>query len=121
MDKEVEKINELSLSYREMADKPIEWIAMDRAVNRIAAKMVIPYPPGIPLLMPGEKITSERIQLIRNYLQGKNARFQGGDEQFKAGKVAIFSHSLLITTCPSAIIILQNVQSTEGVKCEGYL
>ena len=35
------------------------------SVGRIAAEWVIPYPPGIPLLAPGELITVE----IVDYLQ----------------------------------------------------
>lgn len=42
----------------------------------IAADMVIPYPPGIPLLMYGEKITTEHIKQI-SYLEETGARFQG--------------------------------------------
>lgn len=28
-------------------------------VGRISANMILPYPPGVPLLMPGEMITEE--------------------------------------------------------------
>ena len=28
-------------------------------VGRVAANMILPYPPGVPLLMPGEMITEE--------------------------------------------------------------
>lgn len=42
----------------------------------IAADMVIPYPPGIPLLMYGEEITTEHIEQI-SYLEETGARFQG--------------------------------------------
>lgn len=33
----------------------------------IATEMVVPYPPGIPLVMPGEEITKEVIELIQYY------------------------------------------------------
>ena len=64
---EMDKINELSLTYKEMVDRPFVWVSMDQAVGMIAAKMLIPYPPGIPLLMPGEKVTSEQVLIIQNY------------------------------------------------------
>ena len=89
MGKDMDKINELSLTYKEMDDRPFVWVSMDQAAGKIAAKMLIPYPPGIPLLMPGEKVTSEQVLLIQNYLL-TNARFQGGDEQLKVGKIAVF-------------------------------
>ena len=42
----------------------------------IAAEMVIPYPPGIPLIMYGEKITHRTYKA--NYSFRENgARFQG--------------------------------------------
>ncbi|MEK3870527.1 Orn/Lys/Arg family decarboxylase [Paenibacillus sp. FSL M7-0831] len=34
-----------------------EAIPLDACAGRVAAEMVIPYPPGIPILYPGERIT----------------------------------------------------------------
>lgn len=45
-------------------------IPLSNAVGAIAAELVTPYPPGIPVLAPGEVITSERI----DYLQAVYAR-----------------------------------------------
>jgi arginine/lysine/ornithine decarboxylase len=39
-------------------------IRLTEAFNRISAEMIVPYPPGIPLILPGEKITLEMIQYI---------------------------------------------------------
>lgn len=36
-------------------------------LNKISAVMVLPYPPGVPLIMPGEKIT-EDSKAVLNYL-----------------------------------------------------
>lgn len=36
-----------------------EKISWDQAVDLIAGEAIIPYPPGIPLICPGEKITLE--------------------------------------------------------------
>jgi lysine decarboxylase len=33
-------------------------------VGRIAAEVVAPYPPGIPLLVPGEMITAETLAAL---------------------------------------------------------
>ena len=35
------------------------------AENLVCARPVTPYPPGVPLLWPGEKITRAHIELIR--------------------------------------------------------
>jgi lysine decarboxylase len=32
---------------------------LENLVGRISANMILPYPPGVPLLMPGEMITEE--------------------------------------------------------------
>lgn len=36
-----------------------ERISFSRAENRIAAEAVVPYPPGVPALWPGERITGD--------------------------------------------------------------
>lgn len=38
-----------------------EWVPLSSAINRIAAKPVIPYPPGIPLVALGELINRDVI------------------------------------------------------------
>jgi arginine/lysine/ornithine decarboxylase len=37
------------------------------AAGSISSEMASPYPPGIPILLPGEVITSEIIELIYFY------------------------------------------------------
>ncbi len=36
-----------------------EEIYLEEAVGRVNANMILPYPPGVPLVMPGEMITEE--------------------------------------------------------------
>ncbi|HZH94123.1 MAG TPA: arginine / lysine / ornithine decarboxylase, partial [Tissierellaceae bacterium] len=36
-----------------------EQIKLEDAIGRVSAAPIIPYPPGIPLLVPGEEITQE--------------------------------------------------------------
>ena len=48
----------------------------DGTSGRTAAEMVIPYPPGIPILYPGEVITVEVVQYLSK-LVTLGARFQG--------------------------------------------
>ena len=38
-----------------------EWVPLSLASNRIAARSLIPYPPGIPIVVPGERIDSDVI------------------------------------------------------------
>ncbi len=57
-----------SLSPREAYFSPTETVAFDRGCDRLSAELVCPYPPGIPLLMPGEAISPsilDRLQQLR--------------------------------------------------------
>lgn len=47
------------------------WIDMEAAIGKISADMVIPYPPGIPLLCPGELIEADHVdRLVALSLRG---------------------------------------------------
>jgi arginine/lysine/ornithine decarboxylase len=47
---------------------------LDSAIGRTCAEMVMFYPPGIPMLIPGEKVTIEVIDVCRQLLAaGANA------------------------------------------------
>ena len=35
------------------------------AAGRIAARPICPYPPGIPLLVPGERLDPERLEWLQ--------------------------------------------------------
>ena len=39
---------------------PWETVPADDAVGRVSAELVAPYPPGIPVLAPGEEVTGGR-------------------------------------------------------------
>ena len=41
-----------------------ETVSIDRAVGRICAELVAPYPPGIPVLAPGEAITPDTVAAL---------------------------------------------------------
>ncbi|WP_066302029.1 aminotransferase class I/II-fold pyridoxal phosphate-dependent enzyme [Bacillus sp. FJAT-29937] len=81
-------ISKLSLSVEEMRSITSQSIPLEEAVGQISAQLLIPYPPGIPLLFPGEKIRTEDIDFIKLLLK-TGARFQGGDS-LKSGRIDIF-------------------------------
>ncbi|MGA9379161.1 MAG: aminotransferase class I/II-fold pyridoxal phosphate-dependent enzyme [Phormidium sp.] len=43
-----------------------ETLPIKRAVARICAEIICPYPPGIPVLMPGEVITPDALEYLLN-------------------------------------------------------
>ncbi|PTE68235.1 lysine decarboxylase [Staphylococcus devriesei] len=56
------------------SSEPLEhttWIDIELAENKILAKHLIPYPPGIPVFLKGEKISRNMIKLMQYYLQGE--------------------------------------------------
>jgi arginine decarboxylase len=41
-----------------------ETVPADKAVGRVSAELIAPYPPGIPVLAPGELVTAEAIAAL---------------------------------------------------------
>ncbi len=42
-----------------------ESVPAERAVGRVSAELVAPYPPGVPVLAPGEVVTPEALEALR--------------------------------------------------------
>jgi lysine decarboxylase len=53
------------LAPREAFFAPNETVPADAAAGRISAELVAPYPPGVPVLAPGELITTEALAALR--------------------------------------------------------
>ncbi len=58
-------IPERVISLKEAAYAKYESIPVERAAGRINRNMLVPYPPGIPLVWPGERVTDEALKYIR--------------------------------------------------------
>lgn len=58
---------------------PAEALPLDRCLGKIAAESVMCYPPGIPILAPGERVTEEALEYIR-YAKEKGSRMTGADD-----------------------------------------
>ncbi|PIK88702.1 lysine decarboxylase [Synechococcus sp. 65AY6A5] len=52
------------LSPRQAFFAPIERIPFQEAVGHICAEIISPYPPGIPILVPGEEVTQEAVDYL---------------------------------------------------------
>jgi lysine decarboxylase len=64
------------LSPRDAYFAPHETVPAQQAVGRVSAELVAPYPPGIPVLAPGERITGDAIEgLRRALLEGTQVRY----------------------------------------------
>jgi arginine decarboxylase len=54
-------------AYDALVRGEVEAVPIDELPGRIAAVMLVPYPPGIPLIMPGERF-SESTRSVIDYL-----------------------------------------------------
>ena len=45
---------------------PVEHVPAERAAGRVSAEMFRPYPPGVPVVAPGEVITAEVLDYLRS-------------------------------------------------------
>lgn len=61
---------------REAFFAPIRTVALEKAIGCICGETIAFYPPGIPVLCPGEEITEALVEYIRFY-QGKGMRLSG--------------------------------------------
>jgi arginine/lysine/ornithine decarboxylase len=43
-----------------------ETVPADKSIGRISAEQITPYPPGIPVIIPGERITAELFSYLRS-------------------------------------------------------
>lgn len=74
--REALRTEDVVYSLSEIRKKRKEMLPFKEAEGRIVADYVNLYPPGIPLLIPGERITKDHISLIQGYLE-KNMHVQG--------------------------------------------
>ncbi|WP_100373352.1 aminotransferase class I/II-fold pyridoxal phosphate-dependent enzyme [Bacillus sp. FJAT-45037] len=65
----VPNIPTLSLSPRDAFYAETEVIPFDESAGRVISEFIMVYPPGIPILIPGEIITRENLSYIEENLQ----------------------------------------------------
>lgn len=58
----------LSLSPRDAFFASTKTLPLETTVGCISAKLICPYPPGIPVLMPGETITTATLDYLQQVL-----------------------------------------------------
>ncbi len=59
-------------AYDSLVRGEVEAVPIDQLQGRIAAVMLVPYPPGIPLIMPGERFTPATQAIIDYLLFARN-------------------------------------------------
>ncbi len=65
-------------AFARIAHRQTERVPIDDLEGRITASLVTPYPPGIPLLIPGERFNKKIVDYLR-FTRTFNAQFPGFD------------------------------------------
>ena len=55
---------EMALTPRQALFAPRETVELERSAGRVAAGQVAPYPPGVPVIAPGEKIEKKHLAYL---------------------------------------------------------
>ncbi|WP_036303648.1 arginine/lysine/ornithine decarboxylase [Methylotenera sp. L2L1] len=63
-------------AFAKMAHRKIDRVAIDELEGRITAVLLTPYPPGIPLLIPGEQFNKIIVSYLK-FAREFNERFPG--------------------------------------------
>jgi len=71
--------NEVAIPPRHAFLGEAEQVAVDAAVGRISCESIASYPPGVPSLLPGERISAETVAYLRE-LAGSGARLHGASD-----------------------------------------
>ena len=61
-------LTQMAITPRQADRSPHISVPLDRAVGKISAESICPYPPGIPVLIPGEIITTTALDYLQQIL-----------------------------------------------------
>ncbi|MCA1032861.1 aminotransferase class I/II-fold pyridoxal phosphate-dependent enzyme [Bacillus timonensis] len=77
--REVEKVTALTVCYKDLKRYNKRVVSYDESIGKMSAETIIPYPPGIPLMMIGEIITIDHIDQLKKY-QKNGTRIQRNND-----------------------------------------
>ena len=82
---------ELVMTPREAFLGPQEVVAARDAVGRVAAESLAAYPPGIPNVLPGERLTTETLDYIEQTIAHGGSLRGASDRELRTLRVAVES------------------------------
>jgi arginine decarboxylase len=65
-----------SVAYAHIAQRRTERVSIDELEGRVTTSLLTPYPPGIPLLIPGECFNKKIVDYLK-FTRSFNAKFPG--------------------------------------------
>ncbi len=81
--------NEEVLTIRQAQESPSESVSLADSAGRVSAEYVYLYPPGVPLLVPGERISEELLQRLARERDAGLALRGMADESGRAIRVVM--------------------------------
>jgi arginine/lysine/ornithine decarboxylase len=85
---------EMSVLPREAFNSQTTVVDLWDAAGEISAESIMAYPPGIPLICPGERLTREIIEYVA-VLRQENADLQGTEDP-RVEKIKVLRHGLTL-------------------------
>ena len=73
---DMEPVLRPSEAFARMAHRETERVPIDDLEGRVTAVLLTPYPPGIPLLIPGERINGTIVKYLQ-FARSFNDQFPG--------------------------------------------
>jgi arginine decarboxylase len=80
---------ELVLSPRDAFLGPQEVVPFSEAVGRVAAESLAAYPPGIPNVLPGERLTAPTLEYIQSTLEQGGSLRGASDRRLETVRVVL--------------------------------
>jgi lysine decarboxylase len=80
---------ELVMGPREAFFAPQEVVSVEKAVGRIATESLAAYPPGIPNVLPGERLTAETLDYIHQTLELGGSLRGASDRRLRTLRVVV--------------------------------
>jgi arginine decarboxylase len=80
---------ELVMRPRDAFLGPQEVVAADDAVGRVAAESLAAYPPGVPNVLPGERLTAPSLDYIRRALDHGGSLRGASDRKLRTIRVVV--------------------------------
>ena len=65
-------------AYAKLVHREVERVPIDDLEGRVTSILLTPYPPGIPLLIPGERFNKTIVDYLK-FARSFNSRFPGFD------------------------------------------
>jgi arginine decarboxylase len=73
---EMEPVMKPADAYAQMAHSAVDRVPIDDLEGRVTSVLLTPYPPGIPLLIPGERVNRTIVRYLQ-FARELNQRFPG--------------------------------------------